>query len=93
LRTAIEGFRIFRRDVRRSYVLERVTSAVYTRAGDLCRTHNLRAYDAVQLACALAVRDKLAALGLSQVFVCAAAILLAFAAAEGLGTEDPNVHP
>jgi uncharacterized protein len=30
---------VFRRDVRRTYSVERVTTAVYSRAGDLCRTH------------------------------------------------------
>src|SRR5215467_4126536 len=39
---------IFRRDVRQTYGVQRVTTTVYTRAGDLCRTHRLRAYDAVQ---------------------------------------------
>jgi predicted nucleic acid-binding protein len=74
-------------------VLERVTSASYIRAGNLCRAHNLRAYDAVQLSCALTARDKLAALGLSPIFVCADAVLLSVAVAEGLGVEDPSSHP
>jgi uncharacterized protein len=85
---------IFRRDVRRSYSLERVTSAVYTSAADLCRSHSrLRAYDAVQLACALALRDRLAPLGLSPIFVCADNDLLRFATSEGLGVENPSHHP
>jgi hypothetical protein len=77
----------------RSYVLERVTSATYIRAGNLCQAHNLRAYDAVQLSCALTAREKLAALGLSPIFVCADAVLLGIAAMEGLSVEDPGSHP
>lgn len=84
---------IFRRDVRRSYQLERITNAIYIRAGELCRPHNLRAYDAIQLACALTARDRLAALGLSPIFVCADSLLLGFATAEGLGVENPNTYP
>lgn len=84
---------IFRRDARRSYGVERVTNTVYTRAGDLCRTHRLRAYDAVQLACALTLSDRLAPLGVSPVFVSADTSLLGFAATEGLGTDNPDNHP
>jgi uncharacterized protein len=85
---------IFRRDVRRTYRLERVTNAICVRAGDLCRSHNLRAYDAVQLACALTAREKFATIGLpAPVFVTADTELLGFATAEGLGVDDPNSHP
>jgi predicted nucleic acid-binding protein len=34
-----------------------VTTDLYTSAGYLCRSHRLRAYDAVQLACILALRQ------------------------------------
>lgn len=84
---------VFRRDVRRSYGLERVTTAIYTRAGDLCRMHRLRAYDAIQLACALTLRDRSVALGVSPFFVSADTALLSFAAAEGLATDNPESHP
>lgn len=84
---------IFRRDARRSYGAERATNAVYTRAGDLCRTHRLRAYDAIQLACALTLRDRIAPLGVAPIFVSADAGLLGFAAAEGLATENPDNFP
>lgn len=85
----------FRQDVRRSYSVERVTTALYTRAGDLCRTHRLRAYDAVQLACALSLRDRSVsiALGLSPIFVTADVTLLGFAAVEGLATDNPHNYP
>lgn len=88
-----QSIAVFRRDVLRNYSVERVTTAVYTRAGDLCRTHRLRAYDAVQLACVLRLRDRSAALGVSPSFVSADAALLGFAAAEGLATDNPDNHP
>ena len=46
----------FRRDVQNTYSVWVVDNALYTAAGDLCRSHRLRAYDAFQLACAAAVR-------------------------------------
>jgi predicted nucleic acid-binding protein len=88
-----QNIAVFRRDARRSYSVERVTSAVYTRAGDLCRTYRLRAYDAVQLACALTLHDRSGALGVSPIFVSADTALLGFAAAEGLATDNPDNHP
>lgn len=84
---------LFRRDVRRSYSVQRVTTAVYTRAGDLCQAHNLRAYDAIQLACALTLSDRLAALQVSPTFVCADNDLLRVALSEGLSVENPNTYP
>ncbi|HEV2237768.1 MAG TPA: type II toxin-antitoxin system VapC family toxin [Ktedonobacterales bacterium] len=83
----------FRRDARRSYSLERVTSTVYSRAGDLCRTHPLRAYDAVQLACALALASKTTSFGVPAIFVCADTNLIGIAATEGLATDNPEGHP
>ena len=52
---------LFRQDVRKRYNVVRVTPAIYTLAGDLCRIRRLRAYDAVQLACAIEARSKLTA--------------------------------
>ena len=84
---------LFRQDVRRHYSVVQVTTSVYTQAGDLCRLHKLRAYDAVQLACALTTQDKLAIVGIAPVFMCADTDLLSIAALEGLSTENPNAHP
>ncbi len=84
----------FRRDVRSDYDPWRVTNAIYTSAGNLCRSHKLRAYDAVQLACALGVHNQALASGApSSIFVCADNSLLNIAIAEGLGVENPNNHP
>ncbi|HLJ81765.1 MAG TPA: type II toxin-antitoxin system VapC family toxin [Ktedonobacterales bacterium] len=87
---------LFRGEARRLCRLERVTTAIYTFAGDLCRMHRLRAYDAVQLACAITVRDKLTSLGVTPTFVTAVTAdreLLSVASLEGLLTDDPNIHP
>jgi predicted nucleic acid-binding protein len=60
----------------------------------LVAAHPLRAYDAVQLASALALRSQNAALGLpTPVFVSADNDLRNAAALEGLLTDDPNLHP
>ncbi len=83
---------LFRRDARR-YSIVKVTSTIYTYAGDLCRVHSLRAYDAVQLACALVVRNKLAAMDIqAPTFVSADTELLNIAKDEGLSIEDPSLH-
>jgi predicted nucleic acid-binding protein len=84
----------FHRSRRASYDMVRVTDAVYTAAGNLCRSHNLRAYDAVQLACALAVHvDALARNIPAPTFVCADNDLLVVATAEGLAVVNPNNYP
>ena len=67
---------------------------IYTAAGNLCRTHRLRAYDAVQLACALALREQTRANKLPDpIFVCADNNLLSIASAEGLDIDNPNNYP
>lgn len=84
----------FRHDTATTYAVREVTTATYTLAGDLCRTHRLRAYDAVQLATVLALRDDALTNGAPlPIFVCADADLLTFAGAEGLSTENPNTYP
>ncbi|HLJ80378.1 MAG TPA: type II toxin-antitoxin system VapC family toxin [Ktedonobacterales bacterium] len=81
-------------DADASYTAVPTDHAIYTRGADLCRLHPLRAYDAVQLACALATRDDARAAGVTPPkFVCADATLLGVAAAEGLAVENPNDHP
>ena len=55
--------------------------------------HKLRGYDAVQLATALVANEALTAAGLAPlIFIAADADLVAAASAEGLGTENPNLH-
>ncbi len=85
--------RLFRQDVEQQYSLVDVTKAVYIHAGDLCCIHKLRAYDAIQLACALKASDEFVALGkTAPVFVTADTDLLSIAEAEGLDTRNPNAY-
>jgi len=85
--------KLFRQDVEQQYSLVDVTKAVYIHAGDLCCIHKLRAYDAIQLACALKARDELVALGrTAPLFVSADTDLLSIAEAEGFDIKNPNVH-
>jgi uncharacterized protein len=60
----------------------------------LLERHPLRAYDAIQLAAALAVKNTLAAAHLEPLtFLAADDRLLAAAQAEGLAIDNPNHHP
>lgn len=84
----------FRNDTGATYGVRPIATQVYTRAGDLCRVYRLRAYDAIQLAAALALRDDTLASGVTApIFVCADNDLLSYAASEGLGVENPNSYP
>ena|SRR2546421_5420810 len=85
---------VFRQDSKESYNIWPVTTDLYTSAGDLCRSHRLRAYDAVQLACTLALREYTLANHVSElIFVCADVSLLDIAGVEGLQVENPNNYP
>ena len=67
---------------------------VIAEAGRLVETHPLRAYDAVQLACALLVRRGLGWAGrASPRFVAADAALLAAARAESFLFDNPLEYP
>ncbi len=83
----------FQQQIRRRYVVVDLNRTILTRAATLCRTHPLRAYDAVQIACALTRRDDDLATGNpAPIFVCSDANLLAVAQAEGCAVENPNAH-
>jgi predicted nucleic acid-binding protein len=84
----------FREDCENAYDIWQVTTPLFITAGDLCRSYRLRAYDSVQLACALGLRDK-ARIRQARVpiFVCADSNLLTIAAAEGLSVQNPNIYP
>jgi predicted nucleic acid-binding protein len=76
-----------------SYALAAITPPVVTQACVLLQRHPLRAYDALHLACALAVREALEQQQLSvPVFVAADDTLLAAAAAEGFPVDNPLQH-
>ena len=81
----------FRRDSQKIYGLQRITTATYTAASNLCRVHRLRAYDAMQLASALSLRGKAMMNDAPlPIFVCADNKLIEIAIAEGLSVENPN---
>jgi uncharacterized protein len=85
---------VFREDSKQGYNIWPVTTDLYYDAGDLCRSHRLRAYDAVQLACVLALREyTLANNAPEPIFVCADIGLLDVANVEGLQVENPNNYP
>jgi predicted nucleic acid-binding protein len=86
--------RRFQQQVRRGYLVVLLNRAVLVRAAALCRIHPLRAYDAVQLACALTQRaDDVAAGRPASTFVSADGDLLIIAQAEGFTVENPNTYP
>jgi len=81
-------------DSRYLYNLLAVAPAVVQTARTLANQHPLRAYDAVQLASAWLANEKLVQAGHPPLtFICADDRLLAVAQAEGLPTENPNLHP
>jgi uncharacterized protein len=76
------------------YRLLAITPGVVAQACALVQAHPLRAYDAVYLACALAVHERLQQYGGPVLcFVAADATLLAAATAEGLEADKPLWHP
>lgn len=78
----------------RRYQGIRITRTIVTQAGILLERHPLRAYDAVQLACALAVQRLMHQRGMPPpVFVAADEALLAAARAEGFPVDNPLQHP
>jgi uncharacterized protein len=63
---------------------------VLDRARDLLLKHPLRTLDAIQLACALEAAHLF---NIQPNFISADTRLLTAASAEGLPTDDPNLHP
>jgi uncharacterized protein len=78
----------------RRYQLIRITRPIVAEAGRLVEGYPLRAYDAVQLACALTVRRSMHRRGMpSPLFVTADTTLLAAAQAEGFPVDNPLQYP
>lgn len=76
------------------YRLIAVGSTVIDSAIQLTRRQKLRGYDAIHLACAIALNKPLIDHGLPvMTFVAADDNLLAAARSEGLATDNPNDHP
>ena len=76
---------------RQRYQLVSVGQILVDNAIQLTRRQKLRGYDAIHLACALALNEPLIVNGLPPLtFVCADNDLLTAAASEGLATDNPN---
>jgi len=81
-------------DAQDEYALVTVNRTVVDEAIELATRYRLRGYDAVHLACALILnRALLARLLTPLMFISADADLLKAAEAEGLLTDNPNLHP
>jgi len=84
----------FRLDLAQEYLVLEITPSLLADAMRLADTHELRAYDAVQLAAALKLNGRWLAAGMSGItLVSADQDLNTAATAEGLSVEDPNLHP
>ena len=84
----------FRRHLAERYSIIVLTPALFADAMLKARKRRLRAYDAVQLAAALEIRQQRHEAGFGpMVLVSADRDLNAAAQAEGLLVEDPNSHP
>lgn len=84
---------LFVSDCDEQYHLVAIERAIIDRAVDLTQAHYLRGYDAVQLATALAANSELLRKQLPPLtLVSADEDLLEAAEAEGLPTENPNLH-
>lgn len=76
--------------VQQEYIVIDINDSTLTDTRNLLIRQPLRSLDALQLACALRSRRAFAS---SVEFISADARLLSAAAAEGLPTDNPNLHP
>jgi uncharacterized protein len=85
---------VFKSDWESQYQIVEVERSDYERAGELIQYHPLRAYDSIQLTCALKIYSAFAKSGLrSFTFVSADKRLIIAAQAEGITVENPKgVH-
>ena len=84
----------FRKHVTGRYAILEITPRLLTKAATLANKHELRAYDAVQLAAALEILEQRQEAGLAPAMLISADLdLNAAAMAEGLPVENPNSHP
>ncbi|MFB0546076.1 MAG: type II toxin-antitoxin system VapC family toxin [Anaerolineae bacterium] len=84
----------FRDDCLTAYQVLPINETIVDLACELLERHPLRASDAIHLATALTSNRLLLDSGLAALtFLCADARLLNAAIAEGLGVDNPNLHP
>jgi uncharacterized protein len=85
---------VFRNQFRSRFKAFRTSDAVVDRAMNLAEAHKLRGYDAIQLASALLIEERMTAQGVGPLTLISADDELNHAAeAEGLLTDNPNQHP
>ena len=86
--------RLLWRHFQQDYVVIDVNDRLTREAIQLMKRHPLRAYDAVQLATARYINNRLTTNGLSPItFLCADNRLSQIAITEGLHTDNPNNYP
>ncbi|HEX7593948.1 MAG TPA: type II toxin-antitoxin system VapC family toxin [Anaerolineae bacterium] len=85
-------YKLFVEHFEGEYRVIALTPALVRAAADMAQKHALRAYDAVQLACAVHAASRLRTDNLALVFVSADFNLLQAARAEGMATENPFDH-
>ncbi len=84
----------FQLDLDQEYLVLEITPPLLADAMRLANAHELRAYDAVQLAAALELNGRWLAAGINGIILVSADRELdAAGAAEGLQIEDPNLYP
>jgi predicted nucleic acid-binding protein len=85
---------VFRNQFRTRFKAFRTSDTVVDRAMNLAEAHKLRGYDAIQLASALLIDERMTAQGVGPLTLISADDELNEAAqVEGLLTDDPNLHP
>ncbi|MBF0397661.1 MAG: type II toxin-antitoxin system VapC family toxin [Desulfobacterales bacterium] len=89
-----QSIQVFKTDWETQYQIVEVEKYDIEVAGDLVQKYPLRAYDSIQLACALKIYSVFAKTAPdSFIFVSADDRLLNAGKSEGLNSENPNSHP
>jgi len=85
---------VFKNQFRSRFKAFRTSDTVVDRAMNLAETHKLRGYDAIQLSSALLIEERMTSQGVGPLtLISADGELNQAAQAEGLLTDDPNLHP
>lgn len=86
--------RLLNKHLQQKYLIIGINHQITTLAIQLLMVHPLRAYDAIQLASAKFVAQRLVANDIPPItFLCADVRLLVIAQNEGLNTDNPGDHP
>ena len=91
---AAAALAVFKNQFRIRFKALRTSDAVVDRAMELAENHKLRGYDAIQLASALLIEERMTIQGVGPLTLISADVELNQAAqAKGMLTDDPNQHP